>query len=418
MKILIKGVLLEGATKDIFLNNGVIEYIGDSCPHAPDKIINGKNKAALPAFINGHTHAAMTLFRGYADDMQLKPWLEEKIWPLEAKLTPEDVYWGTKLACLEMIKNGVTVFNDMYWHWEATSRAVCDMKVRGLVSAVFIDMFDEKKSDEQIDENLRLFEISKKYRPYVTFTLGPHGVYTVSKKSLEWMRDFSEKEDLLIHMHLSETDGETVLSREKYRLTPTEFLDSLGVLSERYIGCHGCALSEKDVEIIGRTKSKLVHVPVSNLKLAVDSLFPYTWVEKQSVPYCFGTDGCASNNHLDMMETVKFAALLAKFSTHDPTKLPARQAFSNATKTAASIFRLGNWEIAAGMAPDIILIDLNRPEFVPNFDLFSDIVYAANSSCVDTVICMGEVLMENRYVPGEEEIMEKARSVAVSLIKK
>lgn len=416
MKILIKDVLLDGNIRDIFINNGIIEEIDTNCTRAADKVIIGKNKAALPSFINGHTHAAMTLFRGYADDMPLKNWLEEKIWPLEAKLTPEDVYWGAKLACLEMIKNGITVFNDMYWHWEATAQATSDMGIRGLVSAVFIDMFDPKKSTEQIEQNIKLFELSKKYQPSVTFAFGPHAIYTVSKQSLEWIRDFSEKENILVHMHLAETADETGFSMEKYGLTPVEFLNSINLLSERYIGCHGCMLNEPDTHILKENKVKLVHVPVSNLKLSVDRIFPYVLMKTEGIPYCFGTDGCASNNHLDIIETMKFASLLAKFCSHDPTTLPAGETFDLATKTAANIFRLGNWEIKVGNVPDIILIDLARSEFVPNFDIYSDIVYASNGSVVDTVICMGKILMENRYVPGEEDIMDKTKKVARALV--
>jgi len=416
MKILIKDVLLDGNVTDIYINNGVIEEIKSNCTSKADKIINGKNKAALPSFINGHTHAAMTLFRGYADDMPLKNWLEEKIWPLEAKLTEEDVYWGAKLACLEMIKNGITVFNDMYWHWEATAQAACDMGIRGFVSAVFIDMFDPKKSDEQIEHNIKLFELSEKYKPYVTFTFGPHAIYTVSQKSLEWMRDFSKKEDILIHMHLAETQDETDFSQEKYGLTPVEFLHSIDLLSERYIGCHGCMLNELDSRILKEKGAKLVHVPVSNLKLSVDRVFPHSLMKTDNIPYCFGTDGCASNNHLDIIETMKFASLLAKFFSHDSTMLPANETFDLATKVAANIFRLGNWEIKVGYCPDIILINLASPEFIPNFDIYSDIVYASNGYVVDTVICMGRVLMENRYVPGEEEIMRKAKEVARVLV--
>jgi 5-methylthioadenosine/S-adenosylhomocysteine deaminase len=416
MKILIKDVLLDGHTTDIFIENGLIEEITPQCDRKADKVINGKNKAALPSLINGHTHAAMTLFRGYADDMPLKNWLEEKIWPLEAKLTEEDVYWGAKLACLEMIKNGITVFNDMYWHWEATARATCDMGLRGFISAVFIDMFDPKKSDEQIEENIKLFKLSEKYKPHVTFTFGPHAIYTVSRKSLEWMRDFSEKENILIHMHLAETQNETDFSTQKYGLTPVEFLHSINLLSQRYIGCHGCMLDEADTNILKEENVKLVHVPVSNLKLSVDRVFPHSLMKTNGIPYCFGTDGCASNNHLDIIETMKFASLLAKFFSHDPTMLPARETFDFATKTAADIFRLDTWEIKVGNCPDIILIDLARPEFVPNFDIYSDIVYASNGHAVDTVICMGKVLMEGRYVPGEEEIMSKARKVARALV--
>ncbi len=416
MKILIKDVQLKGATRDIFINNGTVEEISERCARDADKVINGSNKAALPSFINGHTHAAMTLFRGFADDMPLKNWLEEKIWVLESKLTEEDVYWGAKLACLEMIKNGVTAFNDMYWHWEGTARAVVEMGIRGLISAVFIDMFDQKKGQEQIDLNTRLFELSEQYKPYVTFTFGPHAIYTVSEKSLRWMRDFSEKHNILIHMHLAETHDENRFAKEKYGRTPVEFLDRIGVLSERFIGCHGCVLNENDCRTLRARQAKLVHIPVSNLKLAVGRIFPHFLMKNEGIPYCFGTDGCASNNHLDMIETMKFASLIAKFMNHDPTLLPAQETFDIATKVAARIFNLGDWEVEVGKSPDIILIDLNRPEFVPNFDIYSDIVYASNGYAVDTVICMGRVLMENRYVPGEEEILKKVKTVANAIV--
>ncbi|MEI6153538.1 MAG: amidohydrolase family protein [Deltaproteobacteria bacterium] len=417
MNILIKGVQLNGNTRDIFIKDGTIEEISENCIRKADKTIDAKNKAALPSLINGHTHAATALFRGYADDMPLKAWLEDKIWPLEAKLTEEDIYWGSKFACLEMIKNGITVFNDMYWFWEATAKAVCDMGVRGFISAVFIDMFDKNKGEEQIELNLKLFELSEKYEPYVTFTFGPHAVYTVCRESLQWMRDFSEKHNILIHMHLSETGEETKFSQEKYGLSPTEFLNSTGILSERFIGCHGCWLDENDCIILKNNNAKLVHVPVSNLKLSVGKIFPYHLVKNRlNIPFCFGTDGCASNNHLDIIETMKYASLLAKFSTNNPTMLPARETFDLATKTAASIFFLPEWEIKIGNSPDIILIDLSRPELNPGLDIYSDIVYASNGYIVDTVICMGKVLMENRYVPGEEEIIKQARKTTESLV--
>jgi 5-methylthioadenosine/S-adenosylhomocysteine deaminase len=416
MTILIKGVMLDGRIQDIFMEDGVISEISENSTKTAEKVIKGKNKAALPSFINGHTHAAMTLFRGYADDMPLKHWLEGKIWPLEEKLTEEDVYWGAKLACLEMIKNGVTAFNDMYWQWEATAKAVKEMGIRGFISAVFIDMFDRRKSTEQIDANVRLFEISKQYQPWVTFTFGPHAIYTVSRESLAWMRDFSQREKILIHMHISETEDEVHFSKEKYGATPVEFLDSIGILNDRFIGCHGCFLDDHDCSILKRTGSNLVHMPVSNLKLAVGRIFPYFLVKEHGIPFCFGTDGCASNNDLDLIETMKFAALLAKFSNHDPTMMPARLALDHATKTAAGIFGLGGWEIKVGASPDIVLIDLARPEMTPDFDIYSNLVYASNGSIVDTVICMGKVIMEGRMVPGEAEILENTSRIARSLI--
>jgi 5-methylthioadenosine/S-adenosylhomocysteine deaminase len=315
-----------------------------------------------------------------------------------------------------MIKNGITVFNDMYWQWEATALAVKEMGLRGFISAVFIDRFDGNKSAEQIDLNVRLFEIAKQYLPWVTFTFGPHAIYTVSRKSLEWIRDFSLEENISIHMHLSETEDEVHFSKQKYSLSPVEFLDSIGVLSDRFIGCHGCFLDENDCSILKRSGSTLVHMPVSNLKLAVGRIFPYALVKNHDIPFCLGTDGCASNNSLDLIETMKFAALLAKFSTQNPTMMPAREAVDHATKTAAHMFGLGEWDIKVGANSDIILIDLARPEMTPDFDVYSNLVYASNGSIVDTVICMGQVLMENRVVPGEKDILKNSSKMAKSLV--
>ena len=416
MRILVNRALLNGQLRDIFLENGTILEISENCTREADRIVNGRGKAILPSFINGHTHSAMTLFRGYADDMPLKPWLEEKIWPLEAKLTEEDVYWGAKLACLEMMKNGITVFNDMYWYWEATAKAVCDMGIRGFISAVFIDMFDPAKCRREVENNIKLFEISEKYRPHVTFTFGPHAIYTVCEDSLRWMRDFSEKHDILIHMHLSETGEEEAFSQKKYGMSPVEFLDSMDLLSRRFLGCHGCWLSEKDCDVVKARGVNLVHNPVSNMKLAVGKFFPYRSIAERGIPFCFGTDGCASNNHLDIIESMKFASVLAKFSTGDPTALPAREAFRIATEEAALMFRLGDWKIEVGKSPDLILIDLARPEMTPGFDIYSDVVYSSNGYIVDTVISMGKVVMENRYVPGEKEIMENARKASKALV--
>jgi 5-methylthioadenosine/S-adenosylhomocysteine deaminase len=219
-------------------------------------------------------------------------------------------------------------------------------------------------------------------------------------------------------MHLCETENELVFSRKRYGVKPVPFLRDLGLLSSRFIGCHGCWLDEDDCSILAATNASLVHNPVSNLKMSVGRMFPYGLVRDHKIPYCFGTDGCSSNNHLDMIETMKFASLLAKFSTNDPTFLSAEETFHGATTAAAGIFSLGPWEIAEGRQTDIILIDPARPEFVPNFDTYSDLVYAANGYAVDTVIAMGRVLMENRYVPGQELIIREAAKRARELVRR
>ena len=221
MSIQIKNVLLNEREKDIYIEGNEISAIteagsGKANTGETEFVIDGKRKAAIPSLFNGHTHAAMTLFRGYADDMPLHEWLTTKIWPLEARLTDEAVYWGTKLACLEMIKSGTTFFNDMYWHWEGSARAVAESGIRAMLSAVFIDGFDAEKAKEQMRRNEALYEKSKKLPERIIFALGPHALYTVSKESLCWVRDFSDKHDLLVHIHLSETEEEVEECIKRY----------------------------------------------------------------------------------------------------------------------------------------------------------------------------------------------------------
>ncbi|MEA2033326.1 MAG: amidohydrolase family protein, partial [Euryarchaeota archaeon] len=202
MSIQIKNVLVEGKERNIYIEGNVIEEIsGTKSSKAAEFVIEGKGKAAIPGLFNAHTHAAMTLLRGYADDMPLQEWLATKIWPTEAKLTEDDVYWGTKLACLEMIKSGTVFFNDMYWHWRGSARAVSETGIRAALSAVFIDGFDDKKAKEQRKRNEGLYAESKKLPERIIFALGPHAIYTVSEQSLCWVRDFADKHDLLVHIH-------------------------------------------------------------------------------------------------------------------------------------------------------------------------------------------------------------------------
>jgi len=422
MSILIKNVLLEGREKNIYIEGNEIAAINDAdgskgTVREAEFVIDGKRKAAIPGLFNGHTHAAMTLLRGYADDMPLYKWLSTKIWPLEARITEEDVYWGTKLACLEMIKSGTTFFNDMYWHWEGSARAVAESGIRAMLSAVFIDGFDAEKAKEQIKRNEALYEESKKLPERIIFALGPHAIYTVSKESLCWVRDFSEKHDLLVHIHLSETKGEIEECIKRYGMRPVEFLDEIEFLSPRTIACHCIHLSRKEMELLRKNDVKIVHNPASSMKLAAGGM-PYEELKKAGLypNIALGTDGCASNNNLDMIEEMKVASLFHKAFSDDPTSMPAHEAFELATRNAAKMFRLNSGVIAEGKLADIALLDLTKVELVPNHNLISNIVYAANGSCVDTVICDGEILMAGRKVKGEDEIKEKAQEVAYELV--
>ena len=208
MSILIKKVWYHNKRVDVLIKDNKIASIKENIILPADNVIAGTNKVVLPGLINGHTHAAMTLFRGYADDWPLQAWLEKKIWPREAKLTEEDVYVGAKLACLEMIKTGTTFFSDMYWHLPGSARAVAEMGLRAALSAVFIDIAGARQAEEQIKLNQELFKKYKDFNSRIIFTLGPHTIYTVSKQSLAWIRDFARENNLLIHIHVSETEAE------------------------------------------------------------------------------------------------------------------------------------------------------------------------------------------------------------------
>ncbi len=413
MSILIKNVLLGNKRTHIYIEDNIISETGKILE--ADRIIDGSGKAALPGFINTHTHAAMTLFRGYADDMPLHEWLEKKIWPVEARLNEEFVYWGTKLACLEMIKSGTVAFNDMYHFQEGAVKAVEECGMRAMMGPVFLDLNNPEKREKEIKRQERFFRLlrnlkSERIKP----CLNPHSVYAVSKECLEWCVDFSKENDLPVHIHVSETKKENDEFIKKTGKTPVEFLEEIGLLNGKVIAAHCVWLSHQDIEILSRHDVTIAHCPVSNMKLSVGRVMPYHYMQKLGLNITLGTDGCASNNNLDMFETMKFASLLHKHHVSQ-TSAPANEIFKMATENGAKALGINAGKIEEGKLADIILIDLNRPDLVPNHNLISNIIYSANSSCVDTVIVDGKILMEGRKVPGEEEILENAKRFAEKL---
>ncbi len=415
MGILITNVLLDGEHQDILIEGNRIAQIGALADVQADKRIDGTGKAVLPSLMNGHTHAAMTLLRGYADDMPLGEWLEDNIWPIEARMTEEDVYWGAKFACLEMIRTGTTFFADMYWHLPGTVRAVEEMGVRAGLSAAFFDFGDREKAKQAKDQVKELYDLYASSSDRIIFTLGPHAIYTVSRDSLAWVAEYAEKKDLLIHVHLSETSVEVENCRKEHGMRPVEYLDSLGMLSPRLMACHCVWLSDHEIELLAGNHVQVVHNPASNGKL-VSGNFNYQALAEKGVNIGLGTDGCASNNNLDMFEEMKLAALLAKSTSGDTTVLPARDAFALATKNMAAMYGLECGEIREGMLADCMLVDLDHPQLIPNHNLLSNVVYSANGDCVDTVICNGRVLMENRKVPGQDDIVAGFRASVERLL--
>jgi len=435
MSILIKNVILEGKKRDIFIEGNKIEKIEENLNLKADEKIDGRGeKAVLPGFVNCHTHSAMTLFRGYADDFPLKEWLTKKIWPLEQKITEDDVYWGTKLACLEMIKSGTTAFNEMYWYGEAVIEAAKEMGLRAIVGPLIID-FDKRGSLGNFEKIYQNFKPEKS--DLIRLAVAPHSIYGVSKENLIWAKDFAKKNGLLLHIHVSETEEEVKGCLKLTNLRPVEYLEKIGFLNEprsrtsslrgrNCILAHSIWLNEKEIEILAKHKSNVVYNPCSNMKLA-SGFFPYKKLKEVGVNITLGTDGPASNNSLDMFSEMKFASLLQKVREMDPTIAPAKEIFEMATKNGAKALKINAGEIKVGKLADLVLIDLNEVSLTPGHNLapyrnevsgaglISDIVYSASGNCVSDLICNGKILMRDRKIEGEEKIKREVTKRAKNL---
>ncbi len=414
MSILIRKVRLKGEVVDVLIKGSRFDSIGTDVDAMADVVIDGSGKAILPSFHNAHTHAAMTLLRGYADDMELHTWLSEYIWPFEAKLTEDDIYWGVRLACLEMIKSGTTFFADMYWHWKGTARAVEEMGMRAALSAAFFDFEDQGRAEAMKRQVMDLHAVSSSCSDRIRFILGPHAIYTVSPDSLCWLRDYAREHGLLIHTHLSETRKEVEDCLARFGKRPVEYLHDLGLLAPNLSLAHAIWVDDREMALLAENGVQVVHCPVSNMKLA-SGRFDYAAMRAHGVGVALGTDGCSSNNNLDMVEEAKVASLLAKVTAMDPTVFPAQEALDAATVNGARMYGLDTGRIATGMLADCILVDLNHLRMVPGHNLVSNLIYGAGSACVDTTICNGRVLMLGGKVEGEEEILEQVRASVARL---
>ena len=422
MKILIQSVEWDGQATDIHIEGNKIKQIvpaqGDISFFAADEIIDGRGKAVIPGLINMHTHAAMTLFRGFGDDMALMPWLQEKIWPNEAKLTYDDIYLGVKLACLEMLRSGTTTFFDMYYHVDAAAQAVEEMGLRAVLSEACFDHFNPKLSLRCKKNITNRFRHQSSCNERIRYALGPHAIYTVSGELLQWLASFAEDNDTLIHFHLAETEGEVTQCIKQFGTTPVRYLHRLGVLSPRFIAAHVLYVDDEEIRILADSGVKVVHNPASNMKLGSGHQFKFIEMRDAGIPVAIGTDGCSSSNNLDMIEAMKMASLLGKAWRKNPEVLTCQEMFRSATETSAGMLGIKAGRMEAGCLADLCLVDLNIPAFTPNFNFISNLVFAANGSCVDTVICDGRIVMRDKKAPGEDEIMEKAARAAYNLIKR
>jgi 5-methylthioadenosine/S-adenosylhomocysteine deaminase len=407
MSLTVRHARLDGQPVGLRVEQDRIAALGAGVePAEGDDVLDAAGMELLPGLVNGHTHAAMTLMRGYGDDLPLMTWLQDRIWPTEAKLTADDVYWGTRLACAEMIRSGTVRFWDMYWQPEAVAHAVRDAGLRAAVALPLVDGLDPDKSDALRAEAERSLDALAGADPRVVPTLGPHAIYTVSEKSLHWVAELSSERDLRVHIHLSETEGEVHDCVGAHGVRPAPYLDRIGLLTPRTLLAHGVWLDDHELALVGERGATVVTNPVSNLKLADGGIFPYGKARKNGIPVGLGTDGAASNNSLDLFQDVKYLALMQKHAARDPAAMPAPEAWAVATGQRAPLLGQSG-RIAVGEPADFVLVRSDAPELTPG-DLMANLVYAASGSVVDTTVVAGRVLMRGGQIDEESEVRRGA----------
>lgn len=388
---------------NIYIKDKNIFHIGDELKDFNfDKVIDGSGMVALPGLINTHTHLAMTLFRNYADDMKLEDWLFKKIFPLEDKLMGEDVYYGSKLGLIEMIKSGTTCFLDMYFFVEDTLKAINESKIRACISR---GLTSGEGEDAKIQEVRDLYGKYNDYEGRIKIMVGPHAVYTCSEDFLKKCLNLTKELNTRLHIHLNESKNEVEESLKAHGKSPIEWVDYLGLLEVPTIAAHCVWLNENDMNILKNKNVNVAHNPVSNLKIASGIANIYK-MQKEGINVCLGTDGAASNNNLNMFKDLNIASLLSKGLNLEPVATTAYETLEMATINGAKALGLedliGTLEV--GKEADIILIDFNKPHLKPKNNVISSLVYSVFGSDVDTVIVKGNVLMENRKIKVFDEV--------------
>ena len=407
--------------QSILIKDNLIAEISSQIDESnASKIIDATGKIVIPGLINTHTHLSMTLFRGLADDLSLDSWLNDHIWPMEANLNGDFCYIGALLGAVELIKSGTTTFSDMYFYMEDVARAIDEAGIRAVLSYGMIDFGDEEKRKNEIKANLELFEACDGMADgRIKVFFGPHSPYTASEELLIKVRELADEYNMGIHIHVSETQKEIEDVSSQKGLRPFEYLDKIGFLGPDVVAAHSVWLSDNEIEIIKKNNVKISHNPCSNMKLA-SGVAPVSKLIENDICVSIGTDGASSNNNLDLIEELKTASLLQKVSTLDPKVLNSDEAIAMGTIKGAEALGLESeiGSIEVGKKADIILIDTNSANMVPDSSsLSSNIIYSANGSNVDTTICDGKILMENKKLTilDEEEIYAKARKAIKEL---
>jgi 5-methylthioadenosine/S-adenosylhomocysteine deaminase len=413
MGLTVTGASLDGRAVGLRVEDGLIAELGPSVEaSAGDEVLDAEGLLLAPPMVNGHTHAAMTLFRGFGDDMPLMDWLQKRIWPAEAKLEPDDVYWGTRLACLEMIRSGTTRFFDIYWHAGEVARAAVDAGLRAAISLVVIDQLDPARGESMREEVIESLDRVADAGSRVVPSVGPHAIYTASPELIAWLAETAAEREIPLQIHLSETEREVTDCLEAHGKRPAPYLDELGFLGPQTVLAHGVWLDDAELELIAERGATVVTNPAANMKLAVGGVFPYPRAAEAGAAIGLGTDGVSSNSNLDMFEEVKLLGLVQKHASGDAATLPAADALEIARGRRSPV--LGGTSLEPGQPADFLLIRGSDPELSAG-DLDADLVYATGGAVVDTTVVAGRILMRDRVVPSADELVAEVRARAARL---
>ena len=393
----------------------VLDHRDATARYQPKETIDLPEHVLIPGLVNAHTHTAMSLFRGMADDLPLMDWLQKHMWPAEAKwVSPEFVHDGSELAIAEMLKSGTTCFNDMYFFPDATARAVQTAGIRACIGLILIDFPSAwaGNADEYLHKGLQLHD-ALKHSPLITTAFAPHAPYTVADAPLEKVRMYADELDVPIHMHVHETAHEVQQAVAQSGKRPLERLAELGLLGPRLLAVHMTQLIDDEINTLARANVNVIHCPESNLKLA-SGICPVPKLLAAKVNVALGTDGAASNNDLDMLGELRTAALIAKGAALDPTALPAHTALRLATLNGAKALGLeaNIGSLVPGKSADITAIDLSALSTQPVYDPVSQIVYSATRDQVTDVWVAGKRLLADRKLTtlDEDAIRQKAQA--------
>lgn len=381
--------------------------------------INGRKKLVLPGLINTHTHVPMTLLRGYGDDMVLSKWLEERIWPVEAKLDTTSTTIGTELGLLEMIASGTTTFLDMYFFEDTIAKVTEKAGVRGILGFGILDFDTPELPSSKLFPACKQFVKKWRNHELITPAVAPHATYTCNPENLRKAFDIANEYNVLLHTHCSETRDEVYNVQKKYGKRPIQILKETGLLNSKMILAHCGWITKNEIHDIKEQGAAVSHCPVSNMKIATGGFAPIPELLAAGVPVGLGTDGAASNNTLDMFETMKFCALIHKQHRWDPKVLPAQTVLDLATISGAKTVRMDDHigSLQEGKKADIIIVDLDKPHLTPQHDFVSHLVYAANGGDVSTTIVNGKPLMvDNEFLTLDaHRIMDQAAACAKDL---